>query len=81
MTPQQLTALRQQLALSPHQFAELTGVSLRTARAWERGEARPTRSALILLYYLKRNPEDVIHIRAAVADVGRQGLSESGEPL
>jgi transcriptional regulator with XRE-family HTH domain len=50
---------RQRLRLTQRDFANLFGISVATLRHWERGNRKPTKSALVLLYVIKENPRVV----------------------
>jgi putative transcriptional regulator len=52
MTPHQIQSLREKLGMRTTEFAVRIGVSDDTVRKWERGERKPSGSALILLYQL-----------------------------
>jgi len=52
--------LREQLALTQKEFAELFAVSLATLRNWEQGRRKPEGPALVLLNVIKREPRSVL---------------------
>lgn len=54
--------VRQSLALSQKQFAEMFGFKLSAVQSWERktNRRKPTRTARILLTALHRKPEAVL---------------------
>ena len=52
--------MRKRLRLTQRQFAGWFGFSPATLRHWERGNRRPTGSALVLLSVIRDNPRVVI---------------------
>lgn len=48
--------LRQRLRLTQEAFAKVLNVSVKTVQSWEKGERKPTRTALRLLQVLDKNP-------------------------
>lgn len=55
-------SVRENLALSQRQFAEIFGFNLSTLQSWERikNRRKPTRTARVLLTALQRKPEAVL---------------------
>lgn len=55
-------SVREGLALSQRQFAEMFGFKLSTLQSWERTKSRrrPTRTARVLLTVLQRRPQAVL---------------------
>ena|SRR5688572_3002225 len=79
IAPQEIKALRERLRVTQRQFAGWFGFSAATLRHWERGNRRPTGSALVLLCVIRENPRVVIQaVRKARQMSGR--LPET-EPL
>ncbi|WP_040527241.1 helix-turn-helix domain-containing protein [Lamprocystis purpurea] len=52
-----IIAARQNAGLSPAQFAELLGASVRTLQEWEQGRRQPSGAAKTLLRVAQRHPE------------------------
>jgi putative transcriptional regulator len=52
-------ALRERLRLTQRQFALIFGFPVATLRHWERGNRRPTGTALVLLHVIRENPRAV----------------------
>lgn len=52
--------IRRRLHLTQRQFATRFGFPVATLRHWERGNRRPTRTALVLLYVIRDNPGAVL---------------------
>lgn len=63
-------SVRENLALSQRQFADMFGFNLATLQSWERKKDRrkPTRTARVLLTALQRKPEAVLE---ALVEPGR----------
>ena len=59
------------MRLTQREFAGLFGFSVATLRHWERGNRRPTGSALVLLNVIRENPRVVLK---AVRKVRSSGL-------
>ena len=55
----EISAVREKLELSQHQFAALIGVSVRTLQAWEQGRRRPSGAAVALLAITSARPDVV----------------------
>jgi putative transcriptional regulator len=55
-----IRALRERLRLSQRQFAGWFGFPVATLRHWERGNRRPTGTALVLLTVIRDNPRAVM---------------------
>src|SRR5688572_25265806 len=53
---EQIKALRRRLRITQLQFAHWFGFSAATLRHWERGNRKPTGSALVLLRVIRDNP-------------------------
>ena len=51
--------IRHRTELSQRDFAGLFGFSLATLKHWEKGQRRPTGSALVLLHVIRENPRVV----------------------
>jgi DNA-binding transcriptional regulator YiaG len=58
--PDQIRAIRRQLAASQRTFADLLNVSVATVRAWEQGARTPDGAATRLLRVIERHPEAVV---------------------
>ena len=52
-------ALRKHMRLTQRQFAGYFGFPVATLRHWERGNRRPTGTALVLLLVIRENPRVV----------------------
>lgn len=52
-------AIRQKMAMSRTEFAQVYGFSLRTLEKWERGERQPEGPARALLAVIAKNPKAV----------------------
>lgn len=72
-SPMDVHALRHKLHLSQRDFAGRFGFSLATLRHWERGDRRPTGTALVLLHVIRDNPRAVLLAvrKARTNDPGR----------
>lgn len=57
MEPRQIAAVRTRMDMTQVAFADLLNVSPATLRRWERGEGRPTGTALRLLQLAAEKPE------------------------
>lgn len=57
---QELLEIRQRLSLTQRQFAAYYGFPVATLRHWERGNRRPTGTALALLFVIRDNPGAVL---------------------
>jgi putative transcriptional regulator len=55
----EIRALRKRLRLTQRQFAAWFGFAVGTLRHWERGNRRPTGTALVLLNLVRDNPRAV----------------------
>lgn len=69
-----VAALRRRMQLTQRQFAGLFGFPVGTLRHWERGNRRPTGTALILLHVIANNPR-------AVRDAVRKARGARLEPI
>ena len=68
-----VSALRRMLRLTQSQFAGMFGFPLATLKHWERGNRRPTGSALVLLFVIHENPR-VVRTAVRKARMWRPGL-------
>jgi DNA-binding transcriptional regulator YiaG len=59
-SPMDVHALRRKLHLSQRDFAGRFGFPLATLRHWERGDRKPTGTALVLLHVIRDNPRAVL---------------------
>ncbi|QJR10483.1 hypothetical protein DSM104443_01547 [Usitatibacter rugosus] len=57
---QDLLEVRQKLNLTQRQFAAYFGFPVATLRHWERGNRRPTGTALALLFVIREHPHAVM---------------------
>ena len=57
--PIDVRALRHRLKLTQRQFAGYFGLAVATLRHWERGNRRPSGTALVLLHVIASNPSAV----------------------
>lgn len=57
---QELLEIRRRLNLTQRQFAAYYGFPVATLRHWERGNRRPTGTALTLLFVIRDNPGAVM---------------------
>ena len=55
-------AVRLRLGYTQRVFASVFGFPVATLRHWERGNRRPTGTALVLLHVIKRNPGVVMTV-------------------
>lgn len=58
--PLDIKAIRTKVGMTQPEFARAVGVKLPTLRHWERGDRRPSGSALVLLNLIARHPQQVI---------------------
>ena len=58
--PLDIKAIRTKVGMTQPEFARAVGVKLPTLRHWERGDRRPSGSALALLNLIARHPQQVI---------------------
>jgi putative transcriptional regulator len=67
--PIDVRAIRRRLRLTQRQFAGHFGFSVATLRHWERGNRRPSGTALVLLHVIAGNPRAVlVAVRKARAE-------------
>ncbi|HKN78647.1 MAG TPA: transcriptional regulator [Lysobacter sp.] len=59
ITPSDLVALRERLALSRPVFADYLRTNPRTLENWEQGRAKPNAQAALLISLVKRYPDTV----------------------
>ena len=64
LTPTEIRAARERLGLSQSALAHLMRVSRQAVWQWERGEAKPSEQAAMLLAILARHPELVDELEA-----------------
>lgn len=76
-TPQEVTAMREQLGLDGPGFAKLVGVDQRSVQRWEQGLAHPTGAAEAVLNgireKLRKDPDtagEVIKVLVGAAAIG-----------
>ena len=62
VTPAELVALRESLALSRPVFADYLRTNPRTLENWEQGRAKPNAQAALLIRLVKRYPDTVERI-------------------
>lgn len=55
-----VSSIREKLGINQAEFAEILGVHKRTIRNWEKGKAKPSKPALLLLRVADRWPEAFI---------------------
>ena len=72
-----LLDVRHRLNLTQRQFAAYYGLSVATLRHWERGNRRPTGTALTLLYVICDNPRAVMR----AVQKGRLKFPDSLPPI
>src|SRR5258706_15381502 len=58
--PIDVRSIRRRLHLTQRQFAGHFGFSVATLRHWERGNRRPSGTALVLLHVIASNPRTVL---------------------
>jgi putative transcriptional regulator len=61
----QVVKVRNSLALSQSQFADLLGVSKRTLQGWEQGKIQPSGAAKMLITVADKHPEVLRELNAA----------------
>lgn len=59
-------AVRETTGLTQAQFATTFAISLGTLRHWERGDRKPSGTALVLLHAVAKQPKTVLKILEAV---------------
>jgi putative transcriptional regulator len=57
LTPAQIVAAREKLAVSQRIFAEFLGVSVQSVRAWEQGVSQPPRIANRMIERIRSDPQ------------------------
>jgi len=62
-----VAAIRERIALSQAEFAELLGVSVRTLQDWEQGRRLPSGAARTLLLVAAKNPEALLEVARTIA--------------
>lgn len=58
--PLDIKEIRARVGMTQPEFARAVGVKLPTLRHWERGDRRPSGSALVLLNLIARHPRQII---------------------
>lgn len=61
-----IKAVRETTGLTQEQFASTFAISLGTLRHWERGDRKPSGTALVLLHAVAKQPKTVLKILEAV---------------
>lgn len=59
-------AVREQTGFTQAKFAQTFAISLGTLRHWERGDRKPSGTALVLLHAVNRQPKTVMKLLAAI---------------
>jgi putative transcriptional regulator len=60
-------AVREQTGFTQAKFAQTFAISLGTLRHWERGDRKPSGTALVLLHAVNRQPKTVMKLLAGIS--------------